>query len=105
MRYPIAIEQGADSQAFCIFVPDLPGCFSAGDMIDEAVDSANEAIDPWLETVIDDGGAVPSLKRIAEHQANPELAGWILAVVPMGLAAKVSGEAWSGLVAYRSLAA
>ena len=72
MRYPIAIEQGSDSQAFGVIVPDLPGCFSAGDTLDEAVDNAKEAIDLWLETVIDDGGAVPSPKNIAEHQANPE---------------------------------
>eukprot|EP00825_Cyclidium_porcatum_P002506 TRINITY_DN11154_c0_g1_i1.p1 TRINITY_DN11154_c0_g1~~TRINITY_DN11154_c0_g1_i1.p1 ORF type:complete len:144 (-),score=2.40 TRINITY_DN11154_c0_g1_i1:23-454(-) len=129
MRYPIAIEQGGDDQAFGVVVPDLPGCFSAGDTLDEAVDNAKEAIEFWLETVIDDGGAVPSPKSIAEHQANPEFAGWIWAVVPVDLAAlsdkvervnitlparilrridaaaKASGETRSGFIARRSLAA
>ena len=129
MRYPIAIEQGSDSQAFGVIVPDLPGCFSAGDTLDEAVDNAKEAIDLWLETVIDDGGAVPAPKNIAEHQANPAFAGWIWAVVPVDLAAlsdkvervnitlparvlrridaaaKASGESRSGFIARRSLAA
>ena len=77
MRYPIAIEQGGDDQAFGVVVPDLPGCFSAGDTLDEAVDNAKEAIEFWLETVIDDGGAVPLPKSIAEHQASQEFAGWI----------------------------
>ena len=129
MRYPIAIEQGGDDQAFGVVVPDLPGCFSAGDTLDEAVDNAKEAIDFWLETVIDDGGAVPAPKSIAEHQANPEFAGWIWAVVPVDLAAlsdkaervnitlparvlrridseaKASGETRSGFIARKALAA
>lgn len=31
MRYPIVIEAGDDATAFGVVVPDLPGCFSAGD--------------------------------------------------------------------------
>jgi predicted RNase H-like HicB family nuclease len=32
MRYPMAIEIGDDKTAYDVIVPDLPGCFSAGDM-------------------------------------------------------------------------
>ena len=129
MRYPIAIEPGDDDHAFGVVAPDLPGCFSAGDTLDEAIDSAKEAIELWLERVIDDGGAVPQPKTIAEHQANPEFSGWIWAVVPIDLAAfsdkvervnitlpsrvlrridaaaKAAGESRSGFIARRSLAA
>ena len=129
MRYPIAIENGGDDHAFGVVVPDLPGCFSAGDSLDEAVDNAREAIEFWLETVIDDGGAVPAPKTISEHQANPEFAGWIWAVVSVDLAAlsdkvervnitlpatvlrridaeaKASGETRSGFIARKALAA
>lgn len=31
MRYSVAIEPGDDRHAFGVVVPDLPGCFSAGD--------------------------------------------------------------------------
>jgi predicted RNase H-like HicB family nuclease len=85
MRYPIAIEPGDKKHAFGVVVPDLPGCFSAGDTLDQAVDNAKEAIELWLETVIDDGGAVPKSRPIAEHQKNPEFAGWVWAVVPVDL--------------------
>ena len=129
MRYPIAIENGGKDHAFGVVVPDLSGCFSAGDTLDEAIDNAREAIELWLETVIDDGGAVPAPKTISEHQANPEFAGWIWAVVPVDLAAlsdkvervnitlparvlrridaeaKASGETRSGFIARRALAA
>jgi predicted RNase H-like HicB family nuclease len=54
-------------------VPDLPGCFSAGDTLDKAIENAKESIELWLETVIDDGGEVPEPGSIAVHQANPDL--------------------------------
>lgn len=129
MKYPIAIELGDDTHAFGVVVPDLPGCFSAGDTLDEAVDNAKEAIELWLETVIDDNGLVPEPKSITEHQANPEFAGWVWAVVPIDLAAlsdkaervnitlparvlrridaaaKEAGESRSGYIARRAMAA
>jgi predicted RNase H-like HicB family nuclease len=81
MKFIIAIEPGTETAAFGVVVPDLPGCFSAGDTLDKAVDNAREAIDLWCETVIEDGGDVPIAKTLAEHQAAPEFSGWIWAVV------------------------
>jgi len=129
MRYPIAIEPGDDDHAFGVVVPDLPGCFSAGGTLDEAIDGAKEAIELWLETVIDDGGAVPEPRLIAEHQANPEFSGSVWAVVSVDLAelsdkaervnitlparvlrrldasAKAAGESRSGFIAHLVLRA
>src|SRR5258706_14528796 len=87
MKYPIAIEPGDAKHAFGVVVRDLPGCFSTGDTLDEAIDNAREAIELWLETVIDDGGTVPQPGTITEHQANREYAGWVWAVVSGDLAA------------------
>jgi predicted RNase H-like HicB family nuclease len=49
MRYPIAIELGDEKHAYGVIVPDLPGCFSAGDTLDEAIANAEEAILLFLE--------------------------------------------------------
>lgn len=81
MKFIIAIEPGTETSAFGVVVPDLPGCFSAGDTLDKAVDNAREAINLWCETVIEDGGDVPIAKSLAEHQLDPDFAGWIWAVV------------------------
>lgn len=81
VKYPIAIEAGDAAHAFGVVVPDLPGCFSAGDTLDEAFANAKEAIELWLETVIDDGAPLPAPRPIAEHQANPEFKGWIWGAV------------------------
>lgn len=37
MKFLVAIEPGSDVTAWGVFVPDLPGCFSAGDTLEEAV--------------------------------------------------------------------
>lgn len=81
MLYPIAIEPGDDSRAFGVVVPDIPGCFSAGDTLDEAIANAREAIDFHLDGLAEDNAEIPVASSFAKHQANPEYAGWIWAVV------------------------
>jgi len=80
MKFVIAIEPGNDNSAWGVVVPDLPGCFSAGDTLDEAIDNARKAIDLWCQTVIEDGGQVPATSGLSVHQADPAYAGWIWAV-------------------------
>jgi len=59
MRYPIAIELDDEAQAFGVVVPDLPGCFSAGDTLDEALNNAEEAVVAWIDAMLDRGEAIP----------------------------------------------
>jgi predicted RNase H-like HicB family nuclease len=57
--YPILIEDGTADGAFGIIVPDLPGCFSAGDTLDEALDAVKVAVAAWIETAVSAGQTVP----------------------------------------------
>ena len=43
MRYPVVIHKDPDSD-YGVTVPDLPGCFTAGDTVDDAIAQAAEAI-------------------------------------------------------------
>jgi predicted RNase H-like HicB family nuclease len=82
MRYPIAIEPGSATAAFGVVVPDLPGCFSAGDTLDEALANAEEAVVTWIDAMLDRDQAIPQPSAIdALRGARPELAHWIWAVV------------------------
>jgi predicted RNase H-like HicB family nuclease len=47
MKLIIAIEPPTEISAFGVVVPDLPGCFSAGDSLDKAIDNAREANNLW----------------------------------------------------------
>lgn len=87
MNYPIVIEPGSETTAFGVVVPDLPGCFSAGDTLDEAIENSKEAIALWIETVLDDGGTVPQPKPVAEYAQDAAYAGLIRAVVAVKFSA------------------
>jgi predicted RNase H-like HicB family nuclease len=87
MRYPIAIEIGTETAAYGVVVPDLPGCFSAGDTIDEAVTGAEAAAAAWIDATLDAGGAVPAASSIEAVRARPDYAGWAFGVIAVGPAA------------------
>lgn len=80
MRFALALHTD-DGRSYGVTVPDLPGCFSAGDSIDEAIEQAAEAIDGYCEVLAERGDDMPVLRPLAEHQANPDLAGAIWAIV------------------------
>src|SRR5664279_3576107 len=81
MRYPIAIETGDAKHAFGVAVPDLPGCFSAGDTLDEAITNARDAILLHLEGLLDSGKTFPAPTQIELHQKKRSYRGWTWAVV------------------------
>ena len=81
MRYPVAIEPGHADQAFGVVVPDLPGCFSAGDTLDEAMSGVEEAAAAWIDATLDAGGALPPPSDLDALRDRPEFAGWSFGVV------------------------
>lgn len=81
MKYPIAIEPGDQSHAFGVVVPDLPGCFSAGDTIESAYENAKEAIAGWIEMELDEGHPIPLPSKIETLAKQQEFKGWIFGIV------------------------
>ena len=86
MRYAVSIEKGDKKHAYGVVVPDLPGCFSAGDTLDEALVNAKDAILLFLEDCLDNKQAIPESRPIEEHQKSRQYRGWIWAVVEVDLA-------------------
>ena len=84
MLFPLAIHKEKNS-CYGVTVPDLKGCFSAGDTLDEAVANASEAIKGHLELLIEDGFAIQKPKPIETHKRRPELkaAIWMLVSVDL----------------------
>ena len=81
LRYPIAIEPDTETTAFGVVVPDLPGCFSAGDTLDEAIAGAEEAAAAWIDATLDAGEAIPVPTTLEGVRANPDFAGWTYGVI------------------------
>lgn len=85
MRYPIVIHKDSDSD-YGVSVPDLPGCFSAGATLDDALINAREAIECHLEGLLIDGESFPQPGKIETHNTQPDYAGGTWAVVDIDLA-------------------
>ena len=91
MNYAITIEHEPD-KAYGVQVPDLPGCFSAGATMDEALANAAEAVAFHIEGLLDAGEKIPAPQGVEAHAGNPAYAGMIWAIVSMDLAS-LSGKA------------
>jgi predicted RNase H-like HicB family nuclease len=61
MQYPIFIHKDENS-AYGVIVPDLPGCYSAGDTIEDAIHNAHEAIECHIEGLLLDNESLPLKK-------------------------------------------
>ena len=72
-RYPVVIYKDLDSD-YSMLVPDLPGCYTAGDTITDVLQQAVKAIELRLEGMLRDGDSIPEPKDIAFHENNPEYA-------------------------------
>lgn len=91
MFYPIAIEAGDDTHAYGVTVPDLPGCFSAGDTLDEAISSAKEAITVHIELLIEMGQDIPAVSSVGKLAKAPEYRDHTWAVVDIDVTRLMGG--------------
>ena len=58
MQYVVILEQGESSVG--AYVPDLPGCVAVAETRDEAMELIREAIKLHMESLRENGEAVPA---------------------------------------------
>ena len=83
LEYPfnISILPDKEGGGYLIEFPDLPGCISDGDTIDEAIANGKDALSCWIETAEEYGNEIPKpsspahssefFKKGVERQENP----------------------------------
>ena len=90
MRYPVVIHKDPDSD-YGVTVPDLAGCFSAGETSDEALNEVVEAIECHIEGLLMDGEPIPTPQTIEYHRGNPDYDDGVWALVEVDVS-KLSGK-------------
>ncbi|RJF63544.1 type II toxin-antitoxin system HicB family antitoxin [Rhodopseudomonas palustris] len=73
-HYISIVEDTGPDLAVGVWFPDLPGCVSAGDDIDEALRNAPEALALYLEQIEHDGKPLPKPRTLTELKADPAVA-------------------------------
>jgi len=95
-HYVAIVEDAGPDKAIGIWFPDLPGCFSAGDDVDEALRNAEEAVALYAEAETKDGRALPHPRTLSELRNDPaavsDLRDHMVALVPLKVTAAHAAE-------------
>ena len=74
MAQYVAIIEDTDPDTVSLWFPDLPGCISGGDDVDEALENAPDALEFYAQELAEDGRQLPPPRTLDELKANPEFA-------------------------------
>jgi predicted RNase H-like HicB family nuclease len=72
--YVAIIEDAGPNDAIGVWFPDLPGCFSAGDDVDDALRNAGDAIAAYAEALAQEGRALPAPRTLSVLRDDPAVA-------------------------------
>jgi len=85
--YVAIVEDAGPNTAIGVWFPDLPGCFSAGDDVDEALRNAGEAIVAYAEVLAAEGRSLPVPRTISVLRNDPAVASdmreHVVALIPV----------------------
>lgn len=84
MKYPIVIHKDPTSD-YGVTIPDLPGCFSAGSTIEEAISMAQEAAECHIEGMLIDSEPIPTPSDIVAHRDQSDFKDGIWALVEVDI--------------------
>lgn len=82
MPHYIALIHKTDDSDYGVSFPDLPGCISAGETLDEARAMAEEALALHIEGLVEDGEAVPEPSTLEEVMRDADNREAVVALIP-----------------------
>jgi predicted RNase H-like HicB family nuclease len=87
MKFTLAIHKEKYS-SYGVTVPDISGCFSAGDSLEDAIENTKEATALHLETLVELNMPLP-LEALSKehHMKNSDYNGAIFAVIEIDMSA------------------
>ena len=92
-HYPAIIEGDAET-GYSVFFPDLPGCTSGGDTLEEAVLNATEALAGHIALMAEGGETLPRPSRLDDlpDPIGPEVVEVSRLLVAVDLPGKASAS-------------
>jgi predicted RNase H-like HicB family nuclease len=58
LKYPVTLIP-AEEGGYAVEIEDLPGCYSQGETVEEAMQMIEEARQLWMESMYEDGNEIP----------------------------------------------
>lgn len=73
MPYRMEIVEDKDEGGYVVSFPDLPGCITCGDTIENAVANGADAKKAWLEAALEDGLDIPEPDSLENYSGQFKL--------------------------------
>jgi len=72
LTYRILLRKEPEG-GYTVLVPALPGCITFGETIEEAIKMAKEAIELYLESMIENGEEIPTEEGTLEYTLSVDI--------------------------------
>ena len=69
IKYPVTLEACPEGGYF-VQIEDLPGCYSQGETVEEAIEMIEEARQLWMESMYEDGQEIPLPSSEVEYSGK-----------------------------------
>lgn len=70
LSYPVCIYPNENNSGYTAVVPDLPGCVTCGENIQDVFEMAVDAASGWVLSELEDGNKVPKASNIKNIHAD-----------------------------------
>ena len=71
LTYPAVFYKDAESGAYAVEVPDLPGCVSGGSDLAEAIVMGTDAASGWVLDELENGKDIPPASKPEDVRPDP----------------------------------
>ena len=69
LQYPVTLIP-AEEGGYAVQIEDLPGCYSQGETVDEAMEMIEEARKLWMESMYEEGNEIPLPSNQVEYSGK-----------------------------------
>ena len=73
LPYHLELIPDPDEGGYVVRYPDLPGCFSVGETINDAIANAEDAKRTWIAAALEDGIDIPEPVALAKYSGQFKL--------------------------------
>lgn len=73
LPYKIELIPDMDEGGYAVSCPELPGCLSCGESLEEAMENIADAKRVWIETAIEEGRLIPEPENIDDYSGQFKL--------------------------------
>ena len=71
--YTMQLIEDPDEGGYVVSFPELPGCFSSGETLEEAIHNATEAKKQWLEAALEQGLFIKEPHELEDYSGQFKL--------------------------------